>query len=299
MIYSNILQTIGNTPIVKINKLNPYKNVEIYAKIEGVNPGGSIKDRIALTMIKQAEQTGELTKDKTILESSSGNTGIGLAMVGAVMGYRVEIILGKSVTIERKKMLKAFGAKLIEVESSSNSKIRDRSPIIAQKIFDLNPNKYWYVNQYKNKHNPNTHFFNTAEEIIKDVPDLEYFVVSIGTSGTMVGVGNRLKKYNPKVKVIGVFPEKRHKIQGIKNYTEEIVPYIYDDSILDKRIIVNTSESYKYARLLARKEGIFVGMSSGAAMAGVLKLAKEVKSGKIVTIFPDRGEKYLSTELFD
>lgn len=296
MIYQNILQTIGNTPMVKINKLNPNKNVKIYAKLEGVNPGGSIKDRVALKMIEQAEVDGTLVKSKTIIEATSGNTGIALSMIGAVKGYAVEIVMSEAVSEERRKMIKAFGAKITLTDGTKGT---DGAIIKVRELFENDPEKYFNPNQFSNEYNKIAHYETTAQEIWKQINgELDYFVSSIGTSGTLMGVGEYLKKYNPKVGIVSAEPEKGHYIQGLKNMEEAIVPAIYDKTKLDEIMIIGTDEAHEMSRKIVRDEGIFVGMSAGAAMLAALKLAEKIESGKIVTIFPDRGEKYLSTNLF-
>ncbi|PIR13567.1 cysteine synthase B [Candidatus Falkowbacteria bacterium CG11_big_fil_rev_8_21_14_0_20_39_10] len=294
--YKNILDTIGNTPLVKINKLNQNPGVNIYAKIEGANPGGSIKDRIALKMIKQAEEEEVLTKNKTIIEATSGNTGIALAMIGAVRGYRVEIVMSEAVSIERRKMIASFGA---EVTLTDGAKGTDGAIMKVKELTKKYPDKYWTPDQFTNKYNKIAHYETTAKEIWEQTGGrLDYFVSAIGTSGTLMGVGAYLKKKNPDIKIVSAEPVKGHYIQGLKNMEEAIVPAIYDKSKLDDIIMIDTEEAYKTARQIVKKEGIFVGMSSGAAMLASLKLAEKIKTGNIVTIFPDRGEKYLSTGLF-
>jgi len=296
MLYKNILDTIGNTPLVKINKLNQNPGVNIYAKIEGANPGGSIKDRIALKMIKQAEEEEVLTKNKTIIEATSGNTGIALAMIGAVRGYRVEIVMSEAVSIERRKMIASFGA---EVTLTDGAKGTDGAIMKVKELTKKYPDKYWTPDQFTNKYNKIAHYETTAKEIWEQTGGrLDYFVSAIGTSGTLMGVGAYLKKKNPDIKIVSAEPVKGHYIQGLKNMEEAIVPAIYDKSKLDDIIMIDTEEAYKTARQIVKKEGIFVGMSSGAAMLASLKLAEKIKTGNIVTIFPDRGEKYLSTGLF-
>lgn len=297
MLHKNILQTIGNTPLVKITELNPNKNIKIYAKIEGFNPTGSIKDRIALEMIKQAEQEGKLTKGKTIIEPTSGNTGISLAMIGAAKGYDVEIVMSKAVSIERRQAIQAFGGKLI----LTNPKLGTDGAIIkARDLVNRYPEKYFMPDQFSNEYNKLAHYKATAEEIWKQTKgNIDYFVSSIGTSGTIMGVGNYLKEKNPKIKIVSAHPVKGHYIQGLKNMKEAIVPAIYDPLKIDKTIMVKTEDAFEIARQIVKKEGIFVGMSSGAAMYAAIEVAKSIMSGLIVVIFPDRGEKYLSTNLFN
>jgi cysteine synthase B len=292
----DILQTIGNTPLVRINKLNPNKNVTMFAKIEGSNPTGSIKDRIALSMVQQAEAEGKLTKGKTIIEPTSGNTGVSLAMIGTVKGYEVEIVMSDAVSVERRQMIKAFGAKvtLTPGELGTDGAIRK-----ARELVKEYPQKYFMPDQFSNEYNKLAHYRTTGEEIWRQTGGkIDYFVSSIGTSGTIMGVGKVLKEHNPQIKVISAHPIKGHYIQGLKNMEEAIVPAIYDPSQIDITIMVETEVAYEMARQIVRNEGIFVGMSSGAAMYAAIEIAKETESGTIVTVFPDRGEKYLSTKLF-
>lgn len=282
--------------MVKINKLNPNpKKVEIFAKLEGVNPGGSIKDRIALKMIRQAEKEGVLIKSKTIIEPTSGNTGIGLAMIGAVLGYKVEIVMSSSVSVERQKTIRAYGAKIILTDGKQGT---DGAIKKARELVNKYPKKYFMPDQFTNKYNKIAHYETTAREIWEDTHGkIDYFVSSIGTSGTLMGIAKYLKKYNPKIKIVCAYPIRGHYIQGLKNMEEAIVPVIYDEQAIDEFINIESEEAFAMARKIVKEEGIFVGMSSGAAMLAAYKLAKK-KSGKIVVIFPDRGEKYLSTKLF-
>jgi len=296
MLHKNILQTIGNTPLVRINNLNPNKNVLIYAKIEGFNPTGSIKDRIALKMIEQAEKEGMLTKEKTIIEPTSGNTGISLAMIGVVKGYNVEIVMNEAVSVERIKMIQSFGAKVTLTDSKLGT---DGAIKKARKLVEKYPEKYFMPDQFSNKYNKIVHYKTTAEEIWKQTNGtITHFVSAIGTSGTIMGVSKYLKEKNPKIKIVSAHPVRDHYIQGLKNMKEAIVPAIYDPAGIDKTIMVETKKALEVARQIIKKEGIFVGMSSGAAMYAAIEVAKRIKSGIIVVIFPDRGEKYLSTNLF-
>ncbi|MDD4271478.1 MAG: cysteine synthase family protein [Patescibacteria group bacterium] len=296
MLYQNILEAIGKTPLVKINKINPNKKVNIYAKLEGQNPGGSTKDRIGLFMIEAAEKSGELTRDKIILEPTSGNTGIGLAMVAAVKGYKIILTMSAGMSQERKRMLKALGAELIETDPLKGT---DGAIIKARELYGANPGLYWLPNQFGNPNNPLAHYKGTAEEIIKDLPGITMFVAGMGTSGTLMGIGRRLKEHNPNIKILGVEPQFNHKIAGLKNMKEAIVPEIYNEAELDKKVVVYNEPAYETARQLALQEGIFIGVSSGAAMYAAMEEAKKMASGEIVALFPDRGEKYLSTDLFD
>ncbi len=292
----NILKTIGNTPLVRINKLNPNKNAAIFAKVEGFNPSGSIKDRIALSMIQEAEKDGRLTEGKTILEPTSGNTGVALAMIGVLKGYEVEIIMSDAVSIERVQMIKAFGAKvtLTEGKLGTDGAIRK-----AREMVKENPDKYYMPDQFSNVDNKMAHYRTTGDEIWKQTKGkVDYFVSSLGTSGTIMGVGKALKEHNPKIKIVCAHPVKGHYIQGLKNMEEAIVPAIYDPTQIDITIMVETEAAYEMTRQIVAKEGIFVGMSSGAAMYAAVETAKKIEDGTIVVIFPDRGEKYLSTKLF-
>ena len=292
----NILGLIGNTPLVKINRIKPNPNVTIYAKLEGNNPGGSIKDRIALKMIEQAESEGALLKGKTIIEPTSGNTGISLAMLSVVKGYDLEIVMSEAVSIERRKMLKAFGAKLTLTPAELGT---DGAILKARELIDRYPEKYFMPDQFSNHYNKMAHYETTAREIIEQTDGkVDYFVSAIGTSGTIMGVGKYLKECNPNIRITCAYPVKGHYIQGLKNMEEALVPSIYDPSQIDETVMVETEDAFEMTRQLAAEEGIFAGMSSGAAMIAAVETAKKANSGIIVVIFPDRGDRYLSTELF-
>jgi len=294
--FDNIIETIGNTPIVKINKMNTKPNVKLYAKLEGFNPTGSIKDRIAIKMIEQAEDEGTLTKDKIIIEATSGNTGIGFAMIGAVKGYRVQIVMSSAVSEERQKMIKAFGAEIILTPSELGT---DGAIMKTRDLVRDNPKKYFNPNQFSNEYNKLAHYNTTAEEIWEDTNGkITHFVSSLGTSGTIMGVGKKLKEKNPNIKIIEAHPVKGHYIQGLKNMQEAIVPEIYDKNEIDESILIESEDAFEMARRIVLEEGIFVGMSSGASMIAALQIIDKIDSGLVVVIFPDRGEKYLSTNLF-
>lgn len=251
MIYENILETIGNTPLVRMNRLNPNKNVTICAKVEGYNPTGSIKDRIALKMIEQAEAEGSLVKGKTIIEPTSGNTGIGLAMIGVVKGYDVEIVMSKAVSIERIKMIKSFGAKITLTDAKLGT---DGAIIKARELVKANPEKYFMPDQFSNKYNKIAHYKTTGEEIWKQTNGkIDYFVSAIGTSGTIMGVGKALRENNPKIKIVCAHPVKGHYIQGLKNMEEAIVPSIYDPSEIDETIMVETEAAFEMTRQIVKK----------------------------------------------
>ncbi|MDR2714258.1 MAG: cysteine synthase family protein [Coriobacteriales bacterium] len=296
MIYNNILDSIGHTPMVRINKLNPNPVVELYAKIEGFNPTGSIKDRIALKMIEKAEADGLLTKEQTIIEATSGNTGIALAMIGTVKGYRVQIVMSEAVSIERQKMIKAFGAEVVLTDATLGT---DGAILKTAELVSANPSKYFNPDQFSNEFNKLAHYKTTAEEIWEQTEGrVTHLVSALGTSGTLMGVGMGLKERNPQVKIIEAQPVKGHYIQGLKSLAEAIVPEIYDINEIDDSILIDTEEAYEMARRIVKDEGIFVGMSSGAAMLAAVQEIEKLDSGVMVVILPDRGEKYLSTNLF-
>jgi cysteinyl-tRNA synthetase len=292
----SILETIGNTPLIEISRLNPNARVRIFSKMESFNPGGSIKDRVALFMIEGAEKRGELTKDKIILEATSGNTGIGLAMVAAAKGYRLCLTMSEAVSDERKKILKAMGAALYFTPAAQGT---DGAIEMAYGLMRKHPGKYFGTDQFNNADNVAAHYHGTAEEIWRQtVGRVTMVVTSLGTTGTAMGVSKRLKELNPQIRIIGVEPYLQHKIQGLKNMKESYQPGIYDRSRLDEKINILDEDAFGMARRMAREEGILVGMSSGAAMHVALQKAKELEEGLIVVICPDSGERYLSTELF-
>ena len=295
--YDNILDTIGNTPLVRINRLNPKPHIPLYAKLEGFNPTGSIKDRIALKMIEQAEESGMLTQKKTIIEPTSGNTGIGLAMIGAVKGYAVEIVMSEAVSIERRKMIEAFGAKIILTEASMGT---DGAIRKAHELILSHPDKYFMPNQFSNEYNKLAHYFTTANEIWEGtLGKVTHFVSALGTSGTVMGVGMGLKNKNPDIQIVEAHPVLGHYIQGLKNMQEAIVPEIYDPTKIDRTIMIDSEAAFSVCRSIVLQEGIFVGMSSGAAMLAALECIKDMEEGLVVVLFADRGEKYLSTNLFN
>lgn len=295
MLYQNILESIGNTPLVKINKLDTNPGSNLYIKLEGQNPGGSVKDRIALSMIEDAEKSGTLTSDKIILEPTSGNTGIGLAIVAIFKGYKLILTMSEGMSDERKTMLKALGAELILTDKTKGT---DGAIMRAHEMLKENPDKYWMPDQFNNPSNPEIHYKTTAEEIIKDMPNITHFIAGLGTSGTVMGVSRKLKEYNKDIKIIAAEPILGHKVQGLKNMKEAIVPKVYKEEMFDEKIQVEDSLVHAKVRELASKEGIFLGMSSGAALYIGNKLAKELENANIVIISPDRGEKYLSTALY-
>jgi len=294
--YKSIIDSIGNTPLVEINRLNPNSKVKILAKIESANPGGSIKDRTALSMIERAEKRGELTSDKIILEATSGNTGIGLAMIAAAKGYKLCLTLPESASEERKKILRALGADLYFTPANQGT---DGAIEVAYKMLRENPGKYFGTDQFNNEDNIAAHYLGTAQEIWDQTEGaVTMVVVSLGTSGTAMGISRRLKELNPQIKIVGVEPYLKHKIQGLKNMRESYTPGIFDKKRLDEKVNILDEDAFTTARRLAREEGILAGMSSGAAMFVAAQKALQMQEGTIVVIFPDGGERYLSTELF-
>jgi S-sulfo-L-cysteine synthase (O-acetyl-L-serine-dependent) len=291
-----LLDAIGNTPLVELINLNPNSRVKILAKAEGSNPGGSVKDRAAYYMIKKAEDSGELTRDKTIVEATSGNMGIALAMIGAVKGYQVKLFMPECVSQERRRVLEAFGADIVLTPAKE---VTDGAIRRVREFVDQNPGKYFLPDQFSNEANVMAHYFTTGPEIFEQTDgEVDVFITGMGTTGTLMGVSKYLKEKKPEAKIIGVEPTVGHSIQGLKNMTEAIVPKIYNPAALDEKITVEDDEAFETSRLLAVKEGLFVGMSSGAAVAGALKIAKGMRQGTIVTLLPDRGDRYLSTSLF-
>jgi cysteinyl-tRNA synthetase len=294
--YKSILESIGNTPLVEIRKLNPSKKVKIYAKLEYFNPGGSVKDRIALYMVNEAEKRGELSGNKIILEATSGNTGIGLALVAAAKGYRLCLAMSESASEERKRILKAMGAELYLTPASLGT---DGAIEVAYNMMLKDPGRYFGTDQFNNADNMLAHYHGTGEEIWQQTDGAVTMVVAtLGTTGTAMGVSKRLKEYNSDIRIVGVEPYLKHKIQGLKNMKESYRPGIYDKSRLDEKINILDEDAFETSRRLAGEEGLFVGMSSGAAMCVAMQKAREMDNGLIVVIFPDGGERYLSTELF-
>jgi cysteinyl-tRNA synthetase len=294
--FQNVIEMIGNTPIVPIRNMNPNPNVEIWAKVEGCNPGGSVKDRIALSMIETAERDGQLKPGVTILEATSGNTGIGLALVSAVKGYQLLLTMSESVSIERRKILAAYGAEFMLTPGEMGT---DGAIERAYDLADSEPDKYVLVDQYNNEANPLSHYNGTAPEIWEQTGGrITHFVAALGTTGTVMGCSRRLKEYNPDVHVTAVEPFLGHKLQGLKSLKEAYVPGIFDRKLVDTKVNVADEDGYETTRRLAKEEGLLVGMSSGASTFAAIELAKTLESGVIVLVLPDFGERYLSTPLF-
>lgn len=297
---ASVLDLVGNTPLLKINKITKDlpSGVEIYAKLESFNPGGSVKDRPALRMIEDAEKAGRLTKDKIILDSSSGNTGIAYAWIGSYKGYRVDLVVPENVSDERKKTLHAFGANVIFSDPLEGS---DGAIRLSWKLYVDNPDKYCKLDQYNNPSNSDAHYDTTGVEIYEQTEGhVTHFMASIGTGGTIMGTGRRLKEYNKDIQIIAVEPDDAfHGLEGLKHMDSSIVPGIYHEEEYDSKIPAPTDASYAMVKRLAREEGIMVGHSSGAVMWAAMELAKTLKEGMIVVIFPDGGDKYLSTRIWD
>jgi cysteine synthase B len=292
----DIGKAIGNTPLVELTRVNPNPRVRILAKLEGNNPGGSVKDRPAWFMLSGAEERGELTHEKVILEPTSGNTGIAMAMIGAAKGYRVKLVMPGCVSLERRRVLEAFGAELVlsPADEATDGAIR-----LAHRILAEEPASYYMPNQYANPDNVRAHYEMTAPEIFAQTGgEIDCFVAGMGTSGTLMGSAQYFHQHAPGVSVIGVEPRLGHKVQGLKNMKEAIVPDIYREETLDAKINIDDEPAFEMARQLAVMEGLFVGMSSGAAVAGAVEVARQMTSGTIVVILPDRGDRYLSTTLF-
>ncbi|MFA6016615.1 MAG: cysteine synthase family protein [Patescibacteria group bacterium] len=289
MKYKNLLQTIGNTPLIELARYSPNPKIKILAKLEGNNPGGSIKDRIALYMIKDAENKGLIKSSTVIIEPTSGNTGIGLAMISALKKYKFTAIMPESVSIERRRILKKYGAEIILTEGSkgTNYAIEFAHNLIKKE------GKYLMIDQFNNPTNVLAHYQTTGVEIINQVPEITHFVAGMGTGGTLMGVGKRLKEFNKNIKIIGVEPLPGSKIQGLRNM-QAYVPSIYKEKKLDQKLFIKDESAFELMNDLFKNEGLSVGISSGAALWGAIKIAKQIKQGVIVTIFPDRGDRYLS-----
>lgn len=295
MIANNALDLIGNTPMVRINKLVGENDATILAKVERFNIGGSIKDRIAKYIIEHAEKEGKLTKNKIILEPTSGNTGIGLALVAAVKDYKAILVMPDSVSLERRAIIEALGSKVILTDSEEWRAIET-----AYKMVRKNPEKYFMPDQFSNKYNVLAHYETTGKEIIEQIDGkIDMLVAGIGTGGTIMGIGKKLKKFNPNIKIVAVEPFLREKIQGLRNMNEPYKPSIFDETKIDEKVNVTLEQAENMTRRLAKEEGLFVGTSSGAAMYIAVQKAKELGKGKIiVVVLPDSGERYLSNDVF-
>lgn len=294
MRYSSILDTIGNTPLVELQSFSPQPGVQIFAKLEGANPSGSVKDRIAKMMIEEAEASGQITSDSILLEPTSGNTGIALAMIARVKGYRFTAVMPDNVTRERRQMLELYGANIIFSDGSqgSNGAVR-----LAQEMAQSDE-RYVMLYQYGNEANPRAHYEGTALEIIQDLPDLDVFVAGLGTGGTITGNARRLKEYNPAIKIVAAEPLQGEGVQGLRSLEDGFVPPVLDASLIDAKILVTAVDAIRRTRQLKDQEGIFAGPSCGAALHAALRVAESLERGKIVVILADGGWKYLSEDLW-
>ncbi len=294
-VYSTVIDLIGNTPIVDVSDLSPNSNVGIYAKLESQNPAGSVKDRIAKAMILKAEEEGLLKEGSIIVEPSSGNTGIALAMIASIKGYHLKIVLPDNVSIERKQLLEVWGAEIISSpgDLGSNGAVK-----LAQRLSEENP-EWVFLYQYGNEANPDVHYRTTGPEILRDIPEITHFVAGLGTSGTLMGVGTYLKEQNPDIEILAVEPPSGESVQGLRSLDDGFIPPVFEKwggiQLLDGKRIIRPAESLEYTRLLTKKSGIFCGISSGAALAGAIRTAEKIDTGKVVFVVCDGGWKYLST----
>jgi cysteine synthase len=287
----SILKTIGNTPIVELKRYSPKSSVKIFAKLEGNNPSGSIKDRIALYMIMDAERKGLLNKNGEIIEPTSGNTGIGLAMISAIFGYKFTAVMPASVSIERRQLLQLYGAKIILTDGTKGTNYAIE---VTKDMVKRNKNKYIMLDQFSNFNNVLAHYKTTGPEIIRDLPKITHFVAGMGTGGTLMGVGQKLKEFNHNIQVVGIEPLPASKIQGLRNM-KAYTPPIFDENKLDFKLIIKKDEvAFELMRDLFQKSGISAGISSGAALWGAIEIAQKIKRGNILIIFPDKGDKYLN-----
>ena len=295
-LYSSIMDTIGNTPLVELRSLAPRPEVHIYAKLEGQNPTGSVKDRIAKYMIERAESRGELQPGSTILEPTSGNTGIGLAMIGRIKGYHVVCVMPESVSEERSVLLRAFGAEIIYSPGDLGS---NGAIALAKEIVESNPGKYYFPYQYGNEANPRAHYETTGPEILRDLPQVTAFVAGLGTGGTLTGTGRYLKDNKPTVRIIAAAPHPGDLVQGLRALEEGFIPPVLDESVLDGRIVVDSQSSFAMAKELTHREGIFVGISAGAVVKAGIRAADRLEGEQhIVCLLADGGWKYLSSNLW-
>ncbi|HUF52245.1 MAG TPA: cysteine synthase family protein [Dehalococcoidia bacterium] len=295
MRYDSILDAIGNTPLVRLNHLSPRPGVGVWAKLEGYNPTGSVKDRIALFMINAAEESGDLTHDKIVLEPTSGNTGISLAMVCRAKGYKLLCVLPDNVTPERESLLRAFGAEVVYARHAMST---NDAVFKAQQMVAAEPDRYYMPYQYGNENNPRAHYETTGPEILRDVPDISVFVAGLGTGGTLTGVGRYLKENVPGVKVVAAVPHPGDLVQGLRALEEGFIPPVLDESVLDGRIVVDSVTSFRMTKELMEKEAIFAGISAGAVLRVAIRAAERLDQGNVVALLADGGWKYLSTELW-
>ena len=295
---SDITRLVGNTPLLRVRLFErEFPRVEVHAKAEWFNPGGSVKDRAALSMIEDGEKRGALTRDKTIIDSTSGNTGIAYALIGAAKGYRVQLVMPRNVSAERKALVTAYGAQILYSDAGEGS---DGAIRLVREIVAAQPERYFYPDQYSNPANPRAHYEGTALEILEQTAGrITHFVAGLGTTGTFTGTSRRLKEHDASIRTIAVQPDDSfHGLEGLKYLPTAIVPRIWDQSLADEVWGCPTEPAYELARAVARSEGLLVGHSSGAALWAVRRLAGAIHEGVVVTIFPDSGDRYLSTGLF-
>ena len=292
---TSILDAVGNTPLVQLPNLSPSEDVRFFAKLEGQNPTGSVKDRIAKYMLEDAERKGELTPGRVILEATSGNTGIALAFIGRLKGYRVKAVMPDNVSEERAQLLKAFGAELVYTDGryGTNGAID-----MAQEMMRADPDAYYMPYQFGNVANPRAHYETTGPEILRDLPEVDVFVAGLGTGGTLTGAGRYLKERRPEVKVIATVPHPGDLVQGLRSLEDGFIPEVFDESVLDGKIVVTSRTAFAAAKELTQKEGIFAGISSGAVLRTAQRVARRLKEGNVVLLLADGGWKYLSTELW-
>lgn len=291
----SILDNIGNTPVTALKNTGFKKGIQVYAKYEGLNPGGSVKDRPALFMTEQAEKRGDLHQGKTILEASSGNMGISLAMIGAIKSYPVQIVMSESMSMERRRMMKALGAELVLTDPALGTEGAIEK---ARSLKKENPDKYWFTNQFNNPDNLRAHYYGLGCELVNELPHVDAVVAGTGTSGTLMGTAIRFSEAGLKTKMVAALPPASYVIQGIQNPKLDFMPGVYDVALLSEEITVSREEAVEWCRRLACKEGIFAGLSSGAAMAAAKKASENINEGKLLVVLPDRGEKYLSLDVF-
>lgn len=294
----SILEQIGNTPLLDLSGLVGRPDVQLFAKAEWFNPGGSVKDRAALRIIEDAERAGLLTSDRTLLDATSGNTGIGYALIGAARGYAVHLVMPANVTRERKALARAYGAQIIESDPLEGS---DGAIRLARAIAAAEPQRYFYPDQYNNDSNWRAHFDTTGPEILQQTGGrVTHFVAGLGTTGTFTGVGRRLKQHNPAIQLVALQPaDEMQIIEGLKHLSTSLVPGIYDTGLADRTLPVDAEDAWEMTRQLAREQGLFIGFSSGAAVCGALQVARALDHGVVVTVLPDGGAKYVSLGLFD
>ena len=294
MRYANLIEAIGNTPLVELQHLSPKPGVRFFAKLEGQNPTGSVKDRIAKYMIEAAERSGELTPDRVVLEPTSGNTGISLAMICRIKGYRLKVVMPESVSEERAQLLLAFGAEIVYSEGIKGT---NGSIVVAQEMAASDPT-YLMPYQYGNEANPKAHYETTGPEILRDLPEVDVFVAGLGTGGTLTGVGHYLKERRPDVKVVACVPHPGDLVQGLRSLDEGFIPPVLDESVLDGKIVVDSRTSFAATKELTETEGIFAGISSGAVLRTAQRVAERLERGNVVMLLADGGWKYLSTSLW-